>query len=65
MGSNIKLYREQAIKDMTRYIKELDSHGVPPEEIWDNINAKDYSYYATESDKTKAFENAGFSVEFS
>ncbi len=65
MNANIKKYREDAIKHMIRDIKYIDKNGVPPEEIWDNMNVKDYSYYATEEDKITAFQKAGFSIEIS
>lgn len=63
---DIKKFREDAIKLMVRDIKESDRNGVPPEEIWDNMNVKaNYSYYSTEEDKIKAFKKAGFTVEIS
>ena len=63
--ADIKGYRELAIKQMIDDIKYMDNNGVPPEEMWDNMNVKEnYSYYATEEDKIKAFEACGFTIEF-
>jgi hypothetical protein len=60
---NAKKYREEAIKDMVRDIKSLEKDGLDGDDLWEAIDLRQYSYYATEEDKAKAFRKAGYSVE--
>ena len=60
---NAKKYREEAIKDMVRDIKSLEEDGLDGDDLWEAIDLHQYSYYATEEDKVKAFRKAGCSVE--
>jgi hypothetical protein len=61
---NTKKYREEAIKDMVRDIKSLERDGLDCDDLWEAIDLHQYSYYATEEDKIKAFRKAGYTVEF-
>ena len=61
---NAKKYREEAIKDMVRDIKNLELDGLDCDDLWEAIDLHQYSYYATEEDKIKAFKKAGYTVEF-
>lgn len=63
-SKDIKKYREDAIKMMIDDIKYFESLCINEDDLWDNINLCNYSYYSTEEDKVKAFQKAGYTVEF-
>ncbi len=62
--NRIRKYREKAIMQMANDIEYFEKNGIDGDDLWEGIVLQQYSCYSTEEDKIRAFELAGYTVEF-